>query len=346
MRILVTGADGFLGANTVRHLLAVGYRVRAFLEAQSASATLEGLPIERAWGDITSFPDVHGAMRGCDAVVHAAGSTATWPNRSPMVHRVNVAGTRNVMEAALQMGIWRLVHVSSAAVFAPGTRELPGDESQRRSADEHKLGYTRSKAIAHELVAEAARTRGLPAAIVAPTFMFGPHDAKPTSGRVILAAFHGLLPGLPPGGRNFVSVKDVAVAIGLALHRDVVGEAFIAGGANLTYPELCNIIARVSGANVRVPPVLSPFAIRSVGMLGSATAALTRRPPKLTYHVARLAAADQFYSSRKAERLLGYRPSSVEEAVRSAFEWFRDNGYLEPARVRVGTATRTGTPVP
>lgn len=329
MQVLVTGADGFLGSNTVRRLIAAGHRVRGLVEPHSSASTLDGLEIETVSGDITISDDVRRAVRGCDAIVHAAGSTRTWPNRCETVRRINVEGTREVVEAALDHGVKRLVYISSASVFRGGTRAAPGDETRFVPAHEHSLGYIATKAEAHSVVEDAAERRGLPATIIAPTFMFGPFDVKPSSGQALLAIYHGVLPGLPPGGRNFVSVEDVADAILRALERDESGEAFIAGGTNLSYPELCEIVASMAPVRLHVPRVYPRVAIRLLGVLGSVGAAVTRRPPKLTVALADLACRDQFYTNAKARRRLGFEPRPIEKAVRDALAWFAEQGYMK-----------------
>lgn len=329
MNVLITGADGFLGSNTVRRLLKEGHRVRAFVERGSTSSTLDGLDIERAVGDVTVASDLRRALAGCDALVHAAGATSTWPNKSATVYRVNVEGTKTVVDTALRHGVPRMVYISSASVYAGGPLDAPGTEDEYVPIDRHRVGYVKTKAIAHRIVEAAIRERGLPAAVIAPTFMFGPFDVKPTSGQVLLALYRGELPALPPGGRNFVSVEDVAGAIALALERDVTGEDFIAGSANLNYRELCGLIGEAAGTEVYVPPVAPVALVRMTGAIGSATAMLTRRAPKMTYQMAGVAAHPQYYSIEKARALLGYRPRPIVEAVSGALAWFEANGYLD-----------------
>lgn len=326
--VLVTGGDGFLGTNVVRELLDRGYGVRILTEPGRNPATLEGLPVEVRHGDIRETEGVLKAADGCDFIIHTAASTTIWPPRSDLLTGINVEGTRSVLRAALAAPVKRLVHVGSANSFGYGTRESPGNESKPYGCGKYRLGYMDTKYEAHQLVLETVKRNGLPAVIVAPTFMLGPYDTKPGSGRMILAIAKGKVPGYTVGGRCYIYVKDVAKAVCNALERGRVGESYILGNENLTYRESFELIARIVGAGaprLRIPGTVS----RAVGFFGSVYGTMTRAEPRISLPMARISTDFHFYSAAKAVHELALPQTPVEVAVREAYRWFIDNGYLE-----------------
>ena len=326
-RVLVTGGDGFLGTNVVRELLSRGYEVRTLIEPGRDPATLRGLPVVSVAGDIRDSTAVSSAGAGCDYIIHTAAFTSLWPSRSRLLHQVNVEGTVSVIRAALALSVKRLVYVGSANSFGFGTKESPGDESRPYSCGKYRLGYMDTKYDAHRGVLDAIERKGLPALILAPTFMFGPHDTKPGSGRMILAIARNEVPGYTSGGRCFLSVKDAAVAIANALERGRVGESYILGNENLSYREIFELIARVVG--VRPPRRKIPaFLSRAVGLFGSAAGTLIRIEPKISLPMARMSTDYHFYCAAKAVRELGLPQTKVEQAVGEAYNWFCENGYM------------------
>ncbi|MBN1686054.1 MAG: NAD-dependent epimerase/dehydratase family protein [Spirochaetales bacterium] len=327
-RVLVTGGDGFLGTNIVRELLSRGYQVRALTEPGRDPATLRDLPVECIGGDIRETAAVVKAAEGCDYLIHTAASTNIWPARSKLLYEINVEGTLSVIRAALAVSVKRLVHIGSANTFGFGTKEAPGDESKPYACSIYGLGYMDTKYEAHQRVLEAVSRNGLPAVIVAPTFMLGPYDTKPGSGRMILAIARGEVPGYTSGGRCFLYVKDAAAGAVNALVKGSAGESYILGNENLTYHEFFDLVARVVGVKPprrRIPAALS----RAVGFLGSAAGILTRSEPKISLPMARISTEYHFYSAAKAVRELGLPQTPVEQAVRAAYDWFCENGYLE-----------------
>jgi dihydroflavonol-4-reductase len=328
MKVLVTGADGFLGSNIVRELLDRGYETRAFVHPERSNGVLDGLSVEVFRGDILVSDDIVTASRGCDAVIHAAANTSTSPSRSEHVKTVNIKGTSHVIAAVKKYKVGRLVHVGTANSFGFGSRDDPGDETVPYNGSQYKLDYFNSKYEAHRLVLDEVERNGLKAVIVNPTFMIGPFDSKPGFGFAIIQIYHGRVPGFPIGGRNYVHVKDVAVGTVNALTKGRIGECYILGNDNLSYKEIFSMIASVIG----VPPpkkTFSPIMVMAYTVFGSIIGFLTGKPPALSLSTARISCDEHYYTSKKALKELELPQTPIETAIEEAFQWFKENGYLE-----------------
>jgi len=326
--ILVTGANGFLGSNLIDELSIRKYRIRAFVGPGNTEIALDGKVAEIFHGNILNKDTLHEAAKGCDAIIHAAAVTSIWPPRNELQRRININGTANIMEAARQAGVRRVVYVGSATSFGYGTKELPGDETREYKGGSYKLDYFDSKYEAQSLVLQAVQRGDVPAVVVNPTFMFGPYDAKPGSGTLILGTYHHKIPGGGTGGRNYVSVKDVAVGITNALETGTIGECYILGNENLSYNELFEKISGVIGkpaSKVTYPLWLGKIA----GLAGSIYGRVFKVMPALTLVLVKMAISEHYYTARKAAQALQLPQTPVEVAIDEAFKWFRDNGYLD-----------------
>lgn len=328
--IFLTGADGLLGSNLCRVLLARGYRLRILQQPGRYTGTLDGLALEVIEGDLSDPVGLRQAMQGCDAVIHAAAVTNTWPTRGDLYWQVNVEGTRHLAEAVLDLGIPRLLCVGSASSLGFGPKDKPGTEETPFVSHRYGLDYIDSKRAAHELIEHYVAARQLPAMILCPTFMIGAYDAKPSSGAMIMAIAQRRMPVMPPGGKNWVYVRDVAEGIANALTQGRLGESYLLGHENLSYPQALRLIAEEAGT--QAPALMMPGGLlRSVGWLASQASRLTGTEPRFTYEMARIAADGHYFSPAKAVHELNLPQTGLRHAVREALGWFRANGYLPPA---------------
>jgi len=327
-RVLVTGATGFVGSALVRAFVGARYPVRALVRATSTRANLAGLEIESVEGDICDAAAVARAMAGVSYVVHAAAAYHLWARNSDAIMRTNVEGTRVVMHAALSAGVERVVYTSSVATLAPNADGQAADEARSLSEAAAVGTYKRSKIIAERLVEAMTAREALPAVIVNPSTPIGPGDIRPTpTGRMILAAASGHMPGFVDTGLNVVHVDDVAAGHVAALERGTVGERYILGGENVMLARLLRDIALLVG---RRPPQLKLprgplFPLAAVAEM---LAAVTGREPLLTLNGLRMSRQRMFFSSAKAERELGFGARPYVEGLRDAIAWFRGAGYL------------------
>ncbi|MBO0937593.1 NAD-dependent epimerase/dehydratase family protein [Fibrella sp. HMF5335] len=325
--ILLTGANGFLGSHIARELLNRRYVVRALVRPGSNRKTLPDLPIEIVEGDLLHPADVLRASIGCKAVIHAAALAQVNPARNPQVWAVNKTGTENVLAAIKQADLKRLVYVGTANVFGFGTKEQPGNELTPYSGAVYGVDYMDSKVAATDLVRQAAYRDEVAAIMVHPTFLLGPLDSKPTSGAMLLAVAKKQLPGYPAGGKNYVHVRDAAIATVNALTMGRLGESYILGNENLTYQEAFTLMANVAGVS---PPrfLLPPAAARLYAQFSDWLANIRGRVPTVNVPMAMIANDGHYFSSEKAVRELNLPQTPIREAIQDAYDWFLANGYL------------------
>ena len=322
MRAFVTGGTGFIGANVVRALLAQGFKVRALVRPNSDRRNLEGLDIELVQGDVRDFPSVKRAMQDCGLVFHVAALYSFWVRPKRLIYEVNVDGTRNVLQAALELGIERVVYTSSVAALGLREDGQPADEDTPVNP-KHIIGdYKKSKYLAQE-VALAYAKKGLPVVIVNPTFPVGPYDIKPTpTGQVIRDFLERRMPAYLETGMNVVAASDVAEGHLLAAEKGRIGEKYILGGENLTMRELLETLSEITG--LPAPRVRLPYwPILALSYLNAGWCRLAGGTPRMTPDTVRMSRHYMFFSPRKAVEELGLPQTPAEEALRRAVDWFR-----------------------
>jgi len=329
MKTLITGATGFVGSAVLRQLLAAGHNVRALVRPKSDRRNVTGLPVEIVNGDVTDRQSLDRAMAGCSTLFHVAADYRLWLLKSGEMYETNVIGTRNVMLAAMDAGIKRVVYTSSVATLGTTPNGSPANEDTSVSLKDMIGHYKRSKFMAETEVKRLADERGLPVVIVNPSTPVGPRDIKPTpTGRIIVDAASGRMPAYVDTGLNLIHVDDVAIGHLLALERGKVGDRYILGACNMTLKEIFCAVAALTGRN---PPkiCLPHYLVFPIACTSEAWARLvSKREPRATLTGVRLARKRMFFSVEKAKRFLGFNPRPIEEGLRDAVDWFRENGYL------------------
>jgi len=321
----VTGATGFIGRNLVDVLLAERWRVVAFCRPGARAAELSGLPVEVVTGDLTDPEGVGRALpAGVDCVFHVAASTSTWRLADAEQERVNVGGTRAVVEAALRRRARRVVHTSSIAAWGFPAGVISDDTPQEGASS--RIGYFRTKALAEGEVRRGV-ARGLDAVIVSPAHVVGRYD-RGNWARLITMVHQRRLPGVPPGAGSFGHGREVARTLLAAYERGRTGANYVLGGADATLLEFVRVIGEVTGRPVprRVTP--APV-LRAFGRASLWWSYLTRREPEVTPEAVAIATADLRVDSTRAERDLGFRRVPLRTAVEDAWRWLRETGLLE-----------------
>lgn len=336
MKVLVTGATGFIGGNLARTLSSKGYEVKALVRPESSTLTLEKTPtpIDKVLGDIRDRKSVTRAMAGCQAVFHCAALYTFWNKHPREVYQVNVEGTKVILEEAVKAGVDRVIHTSTVStVGIPkggiGTEEL---YPAPRDLAGH---YKKSKYFAEEEAMKAC-SEGLSVVIVNPTAPVGPWDVKPTpTGAIIRDFLRGRIPAYINTGMNLVDVEDVAMGHILALEKGVSGQRYILGNRNMTLKEVLGTLEQLTGK--RGPRVRVPiWSVLALGILDELIEGkVLRRKPLIPLEGVRVARKPMYVSSAKATRELGLPQRPVEEALEKAIRWCYDYGEKN-----TGTALR------
>jgi dihydroflavonol-4-reductase len=328
MKALVTGGTGFIGAHVVRALLARGAAVRCLVRASSRIDNLSGLDIELARGDLCAPESLEGAIRGVDVVFHCAADYRLYARDPAALYAVNVEGTRSLLALADKHGIERFVYTSSVGALGLENDGTPADERtpvRRRDLVGH---YKRSKFDA-EQVAFAWANRGFPVILVNPSTPVGELDIKPTpTGRLIVDFLDGKLPAYVDTGLNLIDVRDVAEGHLLAADHGKPGERYILGHRNVELRRLLEMLSSLTG---RPAPKLKLPHWVPIGFaaLDTASARLLGREPRVALDAARLSRKRMYFDASKAVRELGLPQSPIEDALRRAVGWFRENGYVQ-----------------
>lgn len=328
MKVIVTGPDGVLGSNLVRELMARDHQVSVLLLKGTTSKTLDGLDINKFYGNILDKDSLNAAFRGHDIVIHCAASTSMYPARDSFINKVNIEGTENVIQAVKDNKIKRLVYVGTANSFGNGSSlDDLGDETNEYTAHKYGLDYMDSKKKAQDLLLDAVKNDGLPALIVNPTFMIGPYDSKPSSGTMVLAIYNGKVPGYTRGGKNYIAVKDAAVAIANGITMGRIGECYILGNENLSYRDAFEKIAQSIGG--KAPKLgMANAVMRAYGSINSFLAKIFRYKPAVTKELAAISCDNFYYSADKARKELQLPSTPMEVAFKECLEWYKENGYL------------------
>ena len=327
MKVLVTGATGFVGGAVARALVNSGIDVRILARAGADIQNLQGLTVERVEGDLRDQASLRKSLIGCRQLYHVAAHYALWAKDPAIFYDVNVTGTKNLLEAAREVGTERIVYCSTiGAIGLPPGGGL-GTEETPVSLEQMAGHYKRSKYLAEQEVLKLAKA-GLPVVIVNPSAPVGAGDVKPTpTGQVIVDFMKGRMPAYIETGMNIVDVDDVAAGHLLAMQKGRIGQRYILGNKNLMLREVFEILSRLTG--VKAPTIKLPrLAIIPLAYLNQWIANLTGQPPRIPLEGVKMAKYKMHYDCSKAIRELGIPHTPPEVALEKAVKWFRTHGYV------------------
>ncbi|MGY8748749.1 MAG: NAD-dependent epimerase/dehydratase family protein [Pirellulales bacterium] len=324
MRILLTGATGFLGNNIARSLVEQGHSIVVTLRHSSNRRTLDGIPHESVNLDFEAPGDLSIAFENVDAVIHSAALIQIGWSKLALSRKINVEATARIAEMARRRNI-RMVHISTIDALGMTTESEFGTETHL-NPPKPGCSYVVSKREAETaVILEVAN--GLDAVIVNPGFMIGPYDWRPSSGEVMLTLKKQFMPFAPAGGCCVADVRDVADGVISALEHGNTGERYILGGINMSYFDLFQQMAAVM--QCRSPKLKLPNWLASVvGKSGDLVGKIRGKEPSINSAATEMGQLFHYCDSEKAKQELGYRIGSVQDGLQDAWDWFRLKGYV------------------
>lgn len=329
-RIVVTGANGFLGRHTVRELVAKGHDVIALCRKPSADVTALGAQVRL--GNIDDVASLGDAFAGANQLVHAAGTVSRDPKDAEALFKVHVEGTKNVLDAARAAGVRKAVVISSSGTVAVGddpdfvateTSETPITLLQR-------WPYYRAKLFA-EQAAFARGDENLQVVCLNPTLLLGPGDLHGSSTEDVRLFLERRVPFVPPGGLSFVDVRDVAACIPAALERGRAGQRYLLGAANLTVREFFGRLERASGVKAPIVPIPRAPELARAG-LSFLKDAMDRIGMRMPVDAVSADMSQYFWylDATLAETELGFSPRDPQETLHDTIQDLRQRGVIWP----------------
>jgi dihydroflavonol-4-reductase len=326
MTVVVTGASGHIGINLVRALAAEKRSVRVMVHHNHRF--LEGLGVEIVRGDVTDAASLTKVFEGADVVYHLAGVISLLKNEWPLVERINVQGTRNVIEACRRSNVKRLVHFSSIHAINPEPLDVPVDETHLLIQGHRYPPYDLSKSEGQREVRKSIAD-GLDAVIVNPTGVLGPYDYQPSFfGAALLMMANGQMPALINGGFDWVDARDVAQGAILAEQKAPAGAEYLLSGHWVSMQGIGDIMKEISDASI--PGFVCPMpAARFSAPFATAYSRMFKKPPIFTSVSLNALRSNRNVSHEKATRELGYQPRPFKETLTDTMKWFEQNGNLK-----------------
>ena len=327
MATLVTGATGFIGSHIVKKLVDRGENVKILLRQTSKTSNIDNLEVERVYGDVLDVDSLKDAFKDCDTLYHTAGFVSFRKSDREKMERINVQGTKNVLNTALEAGVKKAVYTSSVAAIGVDPSGGITNEETKFTLENEDIPYLNTKHHA-ERAALDAYEKGLPVVMVNPSVVIGPGDIYLSSTAFIQWYCKKRFPGYLDGTMNLVDVDDVADGHLLASEKGRPGEKYILGNANFTVKEIFDMLEKItgtSGPKMKIPYFMAystAFLVEKVlGFSFPNFSTMDVDSVKLTKYC-------WYVDSSKAVNELGYKMTSIEDSIKRTVEWFKSNGYL------------------
>ncbi len=321
MKVLVTGANGFLGALLTKRLLEEGHSVTALVRKNSDLSELENVKPSYQFGDVTDANSLAESFKGNEVIFHLAGYIAYKKSERNLMDRVNVEGTRNVVEACEKLNIPKLLHLSSVVAIGSSFKPEVLNEDSAYTIQNLNLGYFETKRLAEEIVVKAAKANRIRAICVNPSTIYGTGDAKKGSRKNQVKVARGKLGFYTSGGVNVVAAEDVLDGILLAVEKGRNAERYILSSENMTIQTLFQKIALAAG--VAPPKVRMPDTVlHALGLIGDTFNLGVSSENAYT------ATMFHWFDCQKAKTELGYNPQPADRAIENSVRWMREHNYL------------------
>ena len=306
MKVLITGATGFLGSAVLRLLIDEGYDVRVLVRKNADMRNIEEYDVKIIKGDLQNTESLKSAVYSCEQVFHVAADYRLWVPDPENMYKTNIDGTRNLILAATDAGVEKIVYTSSVATIGTNNDGTPADEMTPSSLENMIGVYKRSKFLAEQAVKDLVNEKSCPVIIVNPAAPVGPCDIKPTpTGKIILDTIRNRMPAYVKTGLNIVHVDDVAQGHLLAMEKGEIGERYILGGDNMTLESIISYAC--NSENIKPPKIWLPHnLILPVAWIMECISKITGNEPLATIDGVRMSKKIMYFSSKKAKTKLGY----------------------------------------
>ena len=320
-KVLVTGANGFLGAHLCRRLLNDGFVVSALVRKNSDLSDIEGLALNKVYGDVTNPESLEAAIRNQDIVFHLAGFVGYKKAERPLMDLVNVTGTKNVVDFCLKLHTPKLLHLSSCVAVGASFEPVAMTEKSDYNLRDLNLGYYETKHLAEKIVMNAVANKNLNAVCVNPSTIYGAADAKKGSRKTQVKVARGAFPFYTSGGVNVVAVEDVLDGILAAVQKGKIGERYLLTADNILIKTLFQQIAAFAG--VDAPKILIPtWLLHALGKMGDQFGVGPSQENAWS------ATLFNWFDSTKARNELNFTPRPSGVAIENSVRWMKDNGLL------------------
>lgn len=327
-KVFLTGGSGFVGLNVAEALAARGYDVQAYVRPSSNTQYLEQLPVSIIRGELDDRPSLLKAMQDCRYAIHAAGNTSCRKSDLPLLWKSNVESTERVIDAAVAVGVKRLVYTSTiSTIGARDDKNYIADESEPLTGFRARSPYGRTKGEAEKRVIEA-QEKGLETIILNPCAVVGAYDHNLQWGRLILALHSGKVPFRLPGGGSFCGAGNVALAHLNALTMGRSGERYILSDVHCDYSEFTQSVARRLDKTVSEPSNNFRLLIALAYIVENTSWIFGKKPFVDSFRM-RIFLGHYYFGSEKAQQELQYRTCSLDTMVSDAIEWYRANGFIK-----------------
>lgn len=330
MKTLVTGTTGFIGSAIIRELINDGREVKALVRKDSDLRNIQDLDVETVIGDLRDKDSLAAALKGCDRLYHTAAYYSFWSRDKNLIFDINVQGTRNILESALELGIPKIVYTSTVGCIGLSQNGSPSGEDTPLDPATLCNDYKLSKYQAEKVALEFAG-KGLPVVIVNPSAPVGPRDIKPTpTGKLVLDFLNRNLPAYLNTGLNLIDVRDCARGHILAEEKGTVGQRYILGNKNMSLQEILLTLEKITG--IKAPTVKMPYwvAFTAGWVCEKLSDYVTGKPPAVPLGGVKMAKYLMYFDASKAVRELGLPQNPVENALREAVDWYQANNYVKP----------------
>lgn len=325
MKIAITGATGHVGVNLVPRLIELGHDLKVLI--YNGENVPENTKVEKVRGSLQNTDSLLRLCKDVDIVFHLASLISIGSDSYEQVYDTNVVGTKNIFKAASSSGVKKFIHFSSIHALIHEPYEIPMDEDNPIAINS-PINYERTKAIAEQWIMEQ-NGNGIEIVVINPTSIIGPMDPGPSlMGEFMKRTYEGTIPGLVPGGYDWVDVRDIVEATINTIDKGRGGERYILSGTWLSVKSFSDMFVDASDKNKYLPVL--PLWLAKLGVpFMHIYSKLTKSKPIYTYESLNiLQSGNRHISSKKAQLELGFKSRPLEETILDTYEWFKENNYF------------------